>query len=65
MPVPPDAVAEAVPSEFPQFSSEEDNVILIAVGSDTVVLADVEHPDTSVTVTVYVLAISPLIDEVV
>ena len=52
MPVPPDAAAEAVPSAFPQFSSVEDNVILIAEGSDTVVLAEVEHPDASVTVTV-------------
>ena len=50
--MPPDAEAEAVPSLLLQFSSVDDNVILIAVGSDTLVLAEVEHPDASVTVTV-------------
>ena len=48
-----------------QFSSEDDKVILIAVGSDTVVLAEAEQPVPSVTVTEYVLALNPVTDDVV
>ena len=65
--MPPDAVTEAVPVELPKHNTLvcEHNAETADAGWVTTVVHVAVHPLASVTVTVYVPAANPLIEEVI